>query len=165
MRVDRDLIGEDANPQLCVFEARFDAQRQQHDRKRIIPFLDELLRCALEKVADKLSNVRVSLPNESLLLCDARTLALQFLGAIRIEDRLLVFSSVIQNLAPIGFVLRALQGELTQACALQLLARIVARRASAAQGIECLAELAHVAGWRSRFSSISLACTAIMTGC
>ena len=42
---------------------------------------------------------------------------------------------------------------------------IVARRASAAQGIECLVELAHVAGLRSSFSSISLACTAIMTGC
>ena len=112
-----------------------------------------------------MSYVCVSLPNESLLLCDARPLALQFLGTIRIEDRLLVVSSVVEDLAPLGFVLRALQGELTQARALQLLARVVARRASAAQGIECLAERAHVAGWRSRFSSISLACTAIITGC
>jgi len=123
------------------------------------------LRCALEEIADQPPDFCVPLANESLLLLNLGALALQFLGTIRIEDRLLVFSSVIQNLAAIGFVLQALQRELTHARALQLLARIVARRASAAEGINCLAELAHAVGWRSSFSSISLACTAIMTGC
>jgi hypothetical protein len=47
---------------------------------------------------------------------------------------------------------------------LQLLACIIARRTRAAEGIKCLAELAHVFGLRSRFSSISFACTAIITG-
>jgi hypothetical protein len=124
-----------------------------------------LLRCALEEIADQSPDFCVPLPNESLLLLNLRALAIQFLRTIRIEDRLLVISAFIQDLAALRFVLQALQSELKHARALQLLTRIVARRASAAERIKCLAELAHGAGLRSSFSSISLACTAIMTGC
>ena len=74
VRVDRDLIGKDPHPQLRVFKARFHTHRQQHDRKRIIPFLDELLRCALEEITDQPADCRAALANEFSLLLNLRAL-------------------------------------------------------------------------------------------
>ena len=163
VRVDGDLIGKDSDPQLRVFKARFHTQRKQHGRKRIIPFLDELLRCALEEITDQPADCRTALANEFSLLLNLRALAVQFVGLIGIKHRLAV-STFIQNLVALRFLLQTLQGELTHARALQLLARTIARHTCAAEDIKCLAELAHALGWRSRFSSISFACTAIITG-
>ena len=79
VRVDRDLIGKDPHPQLCVFETRFHTQWQQHDRKGIVPFFDELLRCALEEIADQSPDFCIALANEFSLLLNLRALAVQFL--------------------------------------------------------------------------------------